>query len=290
MKAGLNIPGYTASIGAELLSTLVDLGVETIRVDLPDDGALAPIVGDFIDAPIRPMFLLHAASRHEALADAALEALGSDGYDLEVFNEPTGSRGPQTGPGDMVTWADYIEGILAVRHDARARGFTGRIYAGAPANIGPDWWGWLDDTMQRVPLDVDLAFHRYSYKTQDDPARPWPPFASRLDELDALHRIANGRAVACTELGYHTAPERIGWWDAWRDYHRVGPFDVQLSDEDVLAHLVADLRLAALGGLAAVYVYSLNDGPGAGYSDRWGIRYANGTWKPAARCFAEWRT
>lgn len=288
MRVGLNNPGGIP-IGSDLLSVLADLGVQALRVDVPNEGDLAPHVLPYVGSGVRPLFIIHRPDRHQPLADIALEQLGHDGYDLEMFNEPSGVRGPQTSPSDMVTFEDYLEGILAVHHDARARGFFGAIYAGAPANIGPDWWGWMEKTMLSTPPDVDLAFHRYSYKTQDDRTRPWPPFSSRLSELDALVRIAGPtRRIACTEFGYHTAPEEVGWMDALKQGRF--PYTVQLSDSDVLTNLVADLRLYERGLVTDAFVFGINDGPGNSWGDRQGIRRIDGSFKPAARCFAEWRT
>ena len=288
MRAGLNNPGGIP-IDTELLSVLRDLGVQALRCDVPADGDLAPHVLPYVGSGIRPLFLLHNPARHQPLADIALVELGHDGYDLEVFNEPSGVRGPQTGPSDMVTFEDYLEGILAVHHDARARGFFGAIYAGAPGNIGPEWWPWLERTMLMTPGDVDLAFHRYSYKTQDDRLRPWPPFASRVEELDALVRIAGAtRRIACTEYGYHTAPEHVGFLDAIKQGRL--PYTTQLTDEQVLNNLVADLRLYDAGLVTDAFLYNINDGPNNTAGERWGIRRFDGSFKPAARCFAEWST
>jgi hypothetical protein len=288
MRAGLNNPGGVP-IGHDLLTLLASLQIETLRCDVPNDGDLGPHVEPYLGSGIRPLFIIHRSDRHQPLADVALEQLGPDGYDLEIYNEPTGSRGPQTGPGDMVTFEDYLEGIFAIHHDARARGFLGAIYAGAPANIGPDWWGWLERTMLKTPPDVDLAFHRYSYKTQDDRLRPWPPFASRTEELESLVKIAGAtRRIACTEFGYHTAPEQVGLMDAVK--HGKLPYTVKLNDDEMLENLVADLRLYESGLVTDAYVYNINDGPQNVAGDRWGIRRMDGSFKPAARAFAEWRT
>lgn len=286
MQAGLNA-GFGTPLGRELLSGLANLGVDVIRQDVPATGDLTPIVEDFVGFPgfsIRPLFLLHEVARNEPLLDVALR-FGSSWFDLEVFNEP----GPQSNM-DRVTFRQYVAGIAAVHHDCRARGFTGRILAGAPGNIEREGFAWLAEAMPMLPRDLVMAFHRYPYKTQDDRTRPAPPFSSRLAELDALHRIADGREIACTEFGYHTATEVKGalWW-AKR---------FQMTDEQVREALVAELRLYASGGCAMACVYQLNDGPidpATGQPDdfyraRFGIRRSDGTWKPAARCFREWRT
>jgi hypothetical protein len=286
MRVGLNNPGGIP-IGADLLSVLRDLGVQALRCDVPAEGDLSPHVLPYVGSGIRPLFLLHNPARHQPLADVALVELGQDGYDLEMFNEPSGVNGPQIGPSDMVTFEQYLEGILAVHHDARARGFFGAIYAGAPGNIGPDWWPWLERTMQMTPSDVDLAFHRYSYKTQDDRTRPWPNFESRIAELDNLCRIAGAaRRIACTEFGYHTAPEQVGWRDALRQGRF--PYTTQLTDDEVLSNLIADFRLYEHGLITDAFVYNINDGPNNTAGERWGIRRVDGSFKPAARCFAEW--
>ena len=119
--------------------------------------------------------------------------------------------------------------------------------------------------------------------------RPWPPFASRMAELDALVKIAGvTRRIACTEFGYHTAQERVGMVDALKQGKL--PYNVQLNDDEVLANLVADLRLYEAGLVTDCYVYNINDGPQNVAGDRWGIRRIDGSFKPASRAFAEWRT
>lgn len=280
MRAGLNA-GFGLPLGQGLIRQLADLGVETVRQDVPE-GDLSEIVGEWGGNPIRPIFLLHDIARNEPLLDLALPRLGPDSFDVEVFNEPPGL--------DHVSFEQYVAGVNAVHRDCRARGFAGRVIAGAQANLSASCLDWTRRAVPMFPPDVDIAYHRYSPAPQEW-SKPWPPFVDREDELNELHLLADGRDLCCTEFGAHTATEQTGylWWK--RTY--------QLTDEQVHDYALDELRLLAAHDVVIACVFQLNDGPidaATGqpadfYEARYGIRRTDAaqTWKPVARVFTEWR-
>lgn len=266
MIIGLNIP-TTYRIGRDLLTEIAGFGFTHVRVDVPPTvGDIAPCVSDYIGAPVVPCFLLHDVGLNATLLDAALNVLPN--FWLQVWNEPPGM--------DRIDLPTYTQGILAVHHDARARGFTGPILMGGLANPGAENRAWLSEALLSMPADVWVDEHRYAYKAQDDWARPWPRYATRSEENRTLRTLAGGRPCVRTEIGWHTAVEHLG----------LGPFgkETQLSDQQATQNYVKDLRLYESDGLEAVFVFQLNDGPTEEWSDRQGIRtYNTNQWKPQAQ-------
>lgn len=273
MKAGVNI-GFGDLIGSAGLTRCELFGVELARQDVHPTNDLAPYVQEFVGRKVRPIFLLHDVARAEPLLDVALPTLGAGGFDIEIFNEPPGM--------DRVNQTEYVQGINAVHHDARARGFTGRIISGALANLGRDNIAWYRACWPQLPADVTLGFHRYSYKTQTDRLRPWPLFSSREDEIAKLRTIGDGRDLAVTEFGYHTAEETEGFW--------IFSKPTRLTDEQCRDYLTLDLRLYAANGVVYAIVYQARDGNTDDYLGRYGTLYdQNGSAKPQAMAFAFWR-
>ena len=65
---------------------------------------------------------------------------------------------------------------------------------------------------------------------------------------------------------------------------RVIPLRRRLSEQTVAEHIAFDLTYFRDRGCLLAAVYQLNDGPTDTPIDRYGIRRADGTPKPAARC------
>ena len=103
---------------------------------------------------------------------------------------------------------------------------------------------------------------------------PHPGFANRDAEWARLQSIAGGRPVACTEFGHHTARREVpaSWPHAQET--AVG--------QTVAEHITFDLTYFRNRGCLLAAVYQLNDGPTDTPIDRYGIRRADGTPKPAA--------
>ncbi len=287
MKIGLNIP-TTYRIASQLLQEIAGFGFEVIRTDVPPEGPLDQFVGDYASVPgLIPLFLLHNPARNEPLLDVALDRIGHDGFMIQVYNEPPGM--------DHVNLSEYIKGILDVHRDCRARGFTGPILMGGLANPSLSNRDWLKTALEVMPQDVVVDEHRYSYKTQDDWRRPWPPFVDRQQEATSLAQIAGSRAMSLTETGWHTAAEMVGLSiepdgpdpDPFPDL--VLPYTIRLTDEQCRDNLVKDFMLYSLAGYDLLCVYQLNDGEPDTAQSRYGIRRLDGSWKPQASAVKIWR-
>lgn len=274
MKVGLNVP-TTYRIAQTLLNDIAGFGFDHVRVDVPPSGDLRPFVEDYVGAAVRPLFLLHDVSRNEPLLDVALP-YGTGWFDLQVWNEPPTM--------DKIDLATYIQGIQIVWQDSRTRGFAGDLLMGGMANPDRENREWIRLALQSMPtLDQDpnlvVDEHRYAYKTQDDWSRPWPPHATRENEIRTFTDLARGRGTARTEIGWHTAQEQIGFQ----------PF--QLTDEQATQNYVKDFSLYDSLGVDRVTVFQLNDGPNDTWGNRQGIRYyPDGPWKPQAEAVKIWRS
>lgn len=244
------------------------------------EGDPVPLVAAFIDQPIRPLFLLHDVADAEPLLDVILpvqDRLLEPA--IEVFNELEQGR---------VTEDIYVTGITAVYHDARSRGFTGRIIADGLANLSRDSLDFYARVLPRLPahlgrIGVTVGFHDYPYGNQQGPRKTWPGTGSPDEAMDELVRLANGRDVANTEFGWHTAEEEDGFFIWTRK--------VRLTDEEVYEKLVTDLRrYDARGDIAFAVVYQWRDGTGEGFLDHFGLHAEDGTPKRQLDAVTDWRT
>ena len=287
MLIGLNA-GFGESIAFEF-GNLVPLGVTVVRQDLRahfDDGHLQTLVAEFAGAAVTPLFLLAGGhidtpdhlSRIEPHEIAALAvrviALAADAglthYWLEVGNEPDLAHVDyRTRP------ADFAIAVQQTFDAARAAGFSGPVVSGGICNLSRASLTYLERVLNEgLPAEVIIGFHRYPRGLT--PENPQEGFATRDAEWQELQRLANGRAVACTEVGHHTAP---------RKHKLLGfiPWKTRVSEGDVAAHVVFDLDFFKSRGCLLTAVYQLNDGPSDDlHLDRYGIRRQDGTWKPAA--------
>jgi hypothetical protein len=291
MLIGLNA-GFGDPIAFEF-PNLTPRGFTVVRQDLRahfDDGYLRSLVQEFTAAPVTPLFLLAgghidtpdhlsriepheiAALGHRVVA-AATEA-GLANYWIEVGNEPDLSHVDyRTRP------QDFAIAVQQTFDAVRAAGFIGPVVSGGIANLSRASLTYLERMLNEgLPADIVIGFHRYPRGL--GPENPQHGFASREDEWQELQRLANGRAVACTEVGHHTAP---------RKHTLLGfiPWNTRVSDDHVAAHVVFDLEFFRSRGCLLTAVYQLNDGPSNDlHLDRYGIRRQDGTWKPAAAAIA----
>jgi hypothetical protein len=95
--------------------------------------------------------------------------------------------------------------------------------------------------------------------------------------MDYLLRVVGGRPWGVSEFGYHTGPQKTGWWFWTRRW--------QWTDTQVAAFARADwLRWKAAGAEFACW-YQVGDGPVDPY--RYGIRAFDGSWKSVSETFRE---
>jgi hypothetical protein len=254
-----------------------------------DDATLSLLTGDLASQSIGLLALLGGGKNQKAGGTriephefaalgvrvvAAAAAAGLTDVSIEVGNEPDiGHVDYKTRP------ADFADAIRQTHLAVRAAGFLGPVITGGISNLSPERLKYLEQVVTAgIPLDAVIGFHRYPHGL--GPEVPHPGFANRDAEWARLQTIAGGRAVACTEVGHHTAN---------RKYLFLGfiPRMKRLSEETVAEHLAFDLTYFRDRGCLLAAVYQLNDGPTDTAIDRYGIRRTDGTAKPAATALAE---
>jgi hypothetical protein len=295
MLLGINA-GFGAPIAFEF-PHLTSRGLTVVRQDLRAhfaDDHLQALVHEFAGAPVVPLFLLagghidtpDGVSRIEPHEIAALgqrvvghaAEVGLTDYWIEVGNEPDLAHVDyKTRP------ADFAVAVQQTFDAVRAAGFGGPVVSGGICNLSRASLTYLERMLnQGLPADVIVGFHRYPRGLT--PENPQDGFSSRDAEWQELQRLANGRAVACTEVGHHTAPREYRLWG-------IIPMKRRVSDAEIAQHVVFDLHYFKSRGCLLTAVYQLNDGPNNDlHLDRYGIRRQDGTWKPVAdgiRTFAE---
>jgi hypothetical protein len=184
------------------------------------------------------------------------------GIDVELLNEPNLAG---YSPARYQAWAWSVLPALF------AKGCT--VYAGCVSNQSKADHAWLKAALTGLPIAVRASGHRYPDSDQD-PNRPKAGYGNRSDELRGWRDAIGGRRFAITEIGFHTAPYSTGWW-LWKKRG-------QRTDEDVLRFLIRECGIWKAAGADFSIVYQLQDGPGAGWIDRYGVRTAAGQWKTAA--------
>jgi hypothetical protein len=286
--------GLNAGFGLPLTSDwpfIQAAGCAVVRQEFAheiDDATTALLMADVASQPIRLLALLGGGKNQKAAGGriephefatlgvrvvTAAAAAGLSGVSIEVGNEPDiGHAGYSTRP------ADFAGAIRQTHLAVRGAGFLGPVITGAVSNLSTERLDYLQQVVTAgVPLDVVVGFHRYPHGL--GPEVPHPGFASRDAEWARLQSIAAGRAVACTEVGHHTAR---------RKYLFLGfiPRHKRLSDETIAEHVTFDLTYFRNKGCLLSTIYQLNDGPTDTAIDRYGIRRTDGTAKPAATAIA----
>src|SRR5262249_43573940 len=222
MLIGINA-GFGDPIGPDF-PFLERLGFDVVRQEIrfgADQDRIHLLVSECVGSTLMPLFLLAGGkiSRPDGnrvepneIADLgvavvnAAAVVGLERFALEIGNEPDiandgYSKRPQ----------DFAAAISQTRDRVRAMGFTGSIVTGGIANLNTRGLDYLRRVLQPhnfpFPDDVVIGFHRYP-ETGAYHDVPHAGFASRDAEMDALRQITGARLVACTEFGYHTAPEK----------------------------------------------------------------------------------
>lgn len=280
--------GINAGFGAPLRgdrSFIESVGFSLVRQEFRagfSDRLLARLIGEFAGRSLTLLALLGggtnrtaAGARIEAHVFAALGArvvrvaqdVGVSRLLIEVGNEP------DIGHPDYARRPRDFAAAVAQTHAAvRQAGFGGPVVSGGVSNLSRERLAYLEHVAGGLPPDVVLGFHRYPRGM--GPERPHPGFDSRDDEWLRLRQIAGARAVACTEFGHHTARRRQERFGLLRCRRRV-------SDEEVADDILFDLRFFQDRGCLLAAIYQLNDGPTDTDIDRYGIRRADGSAKPA---------
>lgn len=269
--------GFGTSIAGDLPG-LVELGVQGIRLDCQGRSALTTrlLVGEVQHAGLIPLAIV------DTTAQLALLPVG---VNIEWGNEPDLARHAHPTRG-VVPPDVYRASIDAAWAECERLGLY--LWAGCPSNLiahkGGRGLQWLASAKpQTWPAGVNVSFHRYP--DGDTPMQPHRGFRHRVEEIDALRRLAERRPIACTEFGFHQADKRTRLERLLRMPRRVW------SDAQV-AHFVAwEWEFAEDVGLRGAVLYQHRDGPTSltaapDPQDTYGIRrFADDAPKPVAFTF-----
>lgn len=288
MLVGLNA-GFGRTLAADwpfITSTGFTVVRQEFRLDV-DNATLDRLTAEFVGRPMRLLALIGGGKnqtagggRIEPHQFAALGArvvksatdVGLRDVLIEVGNEP------DIGHPDYANRPrDFAVAVAQTHAAVRQAGHTGIVISGGISNLSRERLDYLERVVSDLSPDIVVGFHRYPHGLGAE--QPHPGFADRDAEWDRLKQITGRRQVACTEFGHHTAPRRHGRLGVVRRRRRV-------SDEAVADHIVYDLSYFRERGCLASAVYQLNDGPTDRPIDRYGIRRADGTPKPAVAAIA----
>lgn len=248
------IYGINAGFGepiAHEVSALYEHRFRAVRQDvhrLTDASALYPLQFELQGSGITPLWIVRANQfGHFQLGEM-----------VELLNEPDLYMRPE----------EYAElWNRSVDHGV-ARGL--KVYAGSLSNLtrtALKWWALAWNRMVIKPRYVSI--HRYP--TNGGPDAAHRGFRRREEEVAALQEIIQGTPFAVTEFGYHTA---------WRWRWKCWP--TRWDNYDVTRHVRTEWRFWKAMGATHAYLYQLNDGPGRGAVNKYGIRTRDSQWKPSA--------
>lgn len=271
MRVFLNAATPTAAD----LDAIARLGFAGVRVDVPSADVVPGLVAAFDSVPtLVPLFIVdytapNVAELAQLVARQASTALHE--YAVELGNELNipGRGHPAVAARAYGLAFAGIECACRVI-DPGVQLVTAGVFGLSQASIE-----WVRQVAAIVSPLAIVGFHPYREKNSDGPWTPWSGYRSRAGEFAALWNAAGGRRLWATEVGWHTAPERSGWW--------IFSKTSQLSDSQVLLNLRAEAGLNAQAGAEVTTVYQLNDGPTNTGIDRYGIRNAAGAFKPQAQ-------
>jgi hypothetical protein len=248
------VAGFGALIGRETLDELRARGFSVVRQDVQ---RLSPtrvevLAAELSEANITPLWIVGDSDVLEALPDGSL---------VEWGNEPDiGSMPP----------ADYAETLRLAYGLADGRL---RLSPGPISNLNERGLDFLRSIIALVPEDMPVAVHRYP--RWPGPQRPHTGFGSRAAEVVALRSIIGTRDLWMTETGYHTGRQRSGFWcwqqSAW-------------TETQVVEFAAWERDFWRACGASIFCWYQLHDDPRLACAD-YGIRRADGTWKPVADVF-----
>jgi len=157
----------------------------------------------------------------------------------------------------------------------------GKLILGGIVSTDESGLDYLDRMVSAgLPSGVAVGYHTYRQEK-----RPWKPhdgFSTREAEFHRLQAIAGDRELWHTEVGWHTCENSSGWWPCKRKW--------SWTDDQVLEFLECEAGYNRRAGAKSFTVFQMNDGPGSGYENHFGIRRIDGTLKPSAMVAQRVRT
>ena len=240
-----------------VLDALHEKGVELVRMDCQRLPAadITTQVTDVLLAGLIPFVVITHPEQ--------LRALPAGVY-AELRNEPD-LNGP-----DPATYKKMLVESATMAND---QGVT--LCAPGVSNFHPRGFSFLQAILP-LPAGVVCSIHRYP-KTGATWSTPRNGYRSREDEISHLRRVIGWETrFGVSEFGYHTAPEKTGWWIFTRTRQR--------SDEQAAWDIQHEFEFLSSQGAEFAVLYQLNDGSTNTPIDRFGIRTAAG-WKRQAEVF-----
>ncbi len=221
---------------------------------------------------------MHLLRRSHRWRGMWLQSLGTEACStasthriIEIGNEPDIAFTYKSQPGL------FAEAVRLSHEAIREVAPQAQVVVGGIAGTSRKGLAYLADAASAgFPNDCIIGYH--TYRTTMEPESPLDDFPSRDAEFERLQGIAAGRAIWCTETGWHTAPStvRFGPWGILRR-------TVQYTDAQVADFAEREVRINARQGALGLVWFQLNDGTDPSkYEHRFGIRTADGTWKPIA--------
>lgn len=281
MRTYLNA-GFGHPIGIQDLLLIQQLGFSGVRQDcVPENEEL--LVREFADprVKLRPLFLVNGGKMSEGPTAAGSRAsyvsllmyeMGVQG-EIEVGNEPNIAEPRyRNNPSLLRESISYAREIM----DNDPRLTETRLVVGGIMTTDKGGLDYLAETMRSMPPKVHVGYH--TYRTTTKASTPHKGFRSREGEFHALKDIAGGRELWNTEIGWHTAPSKVGIF---------GCKTVKLNDDQVYASLQEEAGYNRRAGAKVFTVFQLNDGPGEHYEMKFGIRTVSLDLKPSAQ-IAQW--
>jgi hypothetical protein len=256
--------GFGGLLGAELLAQIKARGWEVIRQDgqWANQDQLAAMVGEIRAAGLRPLVLCLASQ----FADMP------EGIDVEPRADVDRSVGGLE-PNFTNVPATYAQIINSAMPVARARGL--RVWAGM-VNTDAAALAWLSTMVTTLEPDCGISLHPY-------PLASASGYYSRALEIVRFKALIGARPFIVGEWGWQQGP-RKAWWQYLFGGHS------HPSDTQILAAVQGDFAAWRAAGAQVACLYQLNDGPRcpqhttmpATAAGGYGIRRADGTWKPTA--------
>lgn len=244
---------FNEPIPRQTMKEIAALGFDGIRIDaqqIETATAMAALLDPALEAGLWPLVIV---------LDGRACAWLPRGTAVELRNEPD-LEGPSP--------QGYRQLLFGMREVADHFGLE--LWGGGISNLIDRGFDYLRVIADALPDHVSVHWY---------PHRPWLQGAghegrTRADEIAVLRSIVGDRTIGVSEFGFHTAPVCHGWW-WWRRCR-------SLSDSDATAAIRAEFAFWQEHGAAFATLYQLNDGPGTGPLDRYGIRAVDGAWKPQA--------
>ncbi len=281
MKLLLNA-GFGNTLGPETISLIRNLGFSGIRQDMLPTSDIPALLAEIVTANFQPILLIkepkidYVVDIGRAIRASGLLHPSRPAPYVEIIGEPDWAWEVAGGREGADGWGAFVAASAGVLWSIAPRI---KVISGGITTTDRKRLDFLARGAQRFPAGVIVGYH--TYRTTQEPWVAWPGFATRHDEMLRLRQIAAGRRIFMTEVGWHTAPSKVGGWLC--NALNIGCKTVQYNDAQVAEFALWECRFNAAEGADGVSYFQLNDGPNPNaYEHRFGIRHENGVLKPVA--------